>query len=208
MKDLKSGSSVRIQVRVMMLLCLASLVTMSNGMFVNSAQERSLSKRVNRSPEVSLAVDNSESPAVAIQVAGAKQISGHDYEQLTGSSQAAPRYISCPAIKVANTANQTVKAFALGIINKQTNSLDILRIGSHPLAAFEESVVTPEEWVAARKKTAKKFVHDRGVSREDKSSLGWSSEEMWLPGSIDDFYIFVGEVEFADGSSWFTKRTK
>jgi len=207
MTSLKPGFPGKIGVFGAMLLFLPSVGAMGNRMLMNNGQYKNMTKTVARAPEVSLAVDNTESPAVSIQVAGAKQITKHEYERLTRGLAASAKYISCPTIKVTNSANQTVKAFALGIINKQSNSLDILRIRSHPLEPFEEFVVTPGEWAKARKKTTKTFVHDAGVSREDKSLPGWSSEEMWLPGSIDDFYIFVGEVEFSDGTRWFTKRT-
>lgn len=216
MDKLKSGFPKRIGLCGVMLLFLLSVAVISNGMFLDNGQQGGVAKKIKRSPEVSLAVDNSESPAVSIQVAGAKeitgleyaQITGHDSEQLTRSLPASGRYTSCPTITVANTTNRTVKAFALGLINKQSNSLDILRMGDHPLGPFEEFVVKPAEWAKARKKSTKTFVHDGGGSREDNSMPGWSSEEMWFPGNITDFYIFVGEVEFSDGSRWFTKRDK
>jgi hypothetical protein len=208
MKTLKAGFPRRIGLCGVMLIFLPSVAVIGNSMFLNTGQYKDVTKKVKRSPEVPLAVDNTESPAVSIQVASAKQITGHEYEQLTQGLPASARYISCPTIKVTNNTNRTVKAFALGIINKQSNSLDILRMGSHPLEPFEEFVVQPAEWAKARKKMTKTFVHDAGVSREDKSLPGWSSEEMWLPGNVDDFYIFIGEVEFSDGTRWFTKRTK
>lgn len=207
MENLKTGFLRRIGLCGLMLLFLSSAGLMSNSMSANTGQSNT-TKKIKKSPEISLAVDNSESPAVAIQIASAKQITRNEYEQLTRSSPASAVYISCPTVNVTNTTNQSVKAFALGIINKQTNSLEILRMGSHPLAPFEEFVVQPTDWAKARKKSIKTFVHADGVSREDKSLPGLSSEEMWLPGNVDDFYIFVGEVEFSDGTRWFTKRTK
>jgi hypothetical protein len=216
MDNLKAGIRRRIGLCCVMLFFLPSVGVMGNSVFLDDGQQSGVAKKIKRSPDVSLAVDNSESPGVSIQTAGAKeitgleyaQITGHDSEQLTRSLSASARYTSCPTITVTNATNRTVKAFALGLINKQSNSLDILRIGDHPLAPSEEFVVKPAEWAKARKKTTKTFVHDGGVSREDESLPGWSSEEMWFPGNTTDFYIFVGEVEFSDGSRWFTKRDK
>lgn len=208
MTNLNVGFPGRIGVFAAMLLLLPSVGVMGNSTFVNNGQYKNMTKKLARSPEVSLAVDNAESPAVSIQVASTKQITGHEYEVLTQGLPASAKYISCPTTKVTNTTNQTIKAFALGIINKQSNSLDILRMGSHPLEPYEEFVVTPVEWAKARKKATKTFVHAEGVSREDKSLPGFNSEEMWLAGNSDDFYVFVGEVEFSDGSRWFTKRAK
>lgn len=185
---------------------LLSLPSVGQNKSANNEQDRNAVGRVDRTPSISLEVDNSENPAISIQVASAKEIAGHKFEQLTRTSPGSARYTSCPTTRVVNTTGRAIKAFALGLMNRNTNTLDIVRITSHPLVPFEEFQLEPAEWAKARKKGTKTFTHNGGVSAEDKRVIDWGSEEMWFPGVITDYYIFVGEVEFSDGTRWFTKR--
>ncbi|MEK6302205.1 MAG: hypothetical protein AABO41_15965 [Acidobacteriota bacterium] len=189
------------------LLVLTSLAPAYSTVFAgNRPLQRTTIERVRGFSDISLEVDNSEHPAVSIQSANTKTINKNQFSELTGGLAASARYSACPTVRVINTGNQPVKAFALGLLNKRTGALDVLRIGSHPLEPGEEFVVDPLLWAKTRKKPTKTFIQKDGVTWEDKRAPDWNSEEMWLPGDAADFQIFVGEVEVSNGTRWLTKR--
>ncbi|MFY9607949.1 MAG: hypothetical protein WAU45_04945 [Blastocatellia bacterium] len=189
------------------LLLLTSLVLGDNAIFaMNRGQEKTTAERVRGSSDTALEVNSSEHAAISIQSANTKTITKRQYKDLTGGLAGSARYSACPTVRVINMGDQTVKAFALGLLNKRTNALDVLRIGSHPLGPGEEFVVDPLLWAKARKKPTSNFIQRDGLTWEDKRPPDWNSEEMWFPGDAADFQIFVGEVEFSDGTRWFTKR--
>ena len=191
----------------LVLLVLTSVLPVDSTIFaMNRGQQKTTAERVRGFSDIALEVESSERPAVSIQSASTKTITKSQYRELTGGLPASARYSACPAVRVINTSQQTVKAFSLGLLNKRTNSLDVLRIGSHQLEPGEEFVVDPLLWAKTRKKPTKTFIQRDGLTWEDKRPPDWNSEEMWFPGDAADLLIFIGEVEFSDGTTWFTNR--
>lgn len=191
----------------LVLLVLTSLLPADSTIFaMNRGQQKITTERVREFSDIALEVDSSEHPAVSIQLANTKTITKSQYRELTGGLAASTRYSSCPAVRVINSSDQAVKAFSLGLLNKRTNALDVLRIGSHQLEPGEEFVVDPLLWAKTRKKPTKTLIQRDSLTWEDKSPPDWNSEEMWFPGDAADLQIFVGEVEFSNGTTWFTKR--
>lgn len=191
----------------LVLLVSASLLPINSTAFAGTRGQQKISvERVKGFSDVPLEVDNSERPAVSIQSANTKTITKNQFRELTGGLAASAGYSACPTVRVVNVGNQNVKVFAVGLMNKRTGSLDVLRLSKHPLSPGEEFVIDHLLWATARKKPTKTFIHKDGVTWEDKSPLDWNSEEMWFPGDAADFQIFVGEVEFSDGTRWFTNR--
>jgi hypothetical protein len=191
----------------LVLLVLTSLLPAESTIFaMTRRQQKTTAERVIGFSDIALEVDGSERPAVSIQSANTKTITKRQYRELTGGLGTSARYSACPTVRVVNMGNQTVKAFALALLNKRTNALDVLRIGSHQLEPGGEFVVDHLLWAKTRKKPTKTFIQKDGLTWEDKRAPDWNSEEMWFPGEAADLQIFVGEVEFSDGTRWFTKR--
>lgn len=201
------GSTATEGAGCLVLLVLTGLLPADSAIFaMNRGQQKTTTESVRGFSDIALEVDNSEHPAVSIQSASTKTITRSQYRELTGGLAGSARYTACPAVRVINTSDQTVKAFALGMFNKRTKRLDVLRIGSHSLEPREEFLVDPLLWVEAVKKPTRNFILKDGLAWEDTRPPDWNSEEMWFLGDAADFQIFVGEVEFSDGTTWFTKR--
>jgi hypothetical protein len=157
-------------------------------------------------PDLAVAADNIETSPISISSATAKEVTGEEYEKLTGMKPLYDKYVCGPSLKIVNSSGRKIKAVMLGLLDHRSNRLNVLRINGDSLKSGKEFSVDPSDWV--RGKAGKKFtLNDDGVAKEDTSLPSWSSEEMWLPGSITDFSVFVGKVEFADGGMWTTTRS-
>jgi hypothetical protein len=173
----------------------------------NSSQSnQQVITNVQNSPEIPLAVDNSESPPVGIQIAGAKEITGEVFQQLTGLSPNSSQYITVPNLTLLNNTNKTITAVVLALEDNRSNEHDGLFLTGLSIAPAGQFAVAPMDWAVPRKNMLKKYVTQGSDVQADTSEPTITSQEMWLAGSISNFSITIGRVEFADGTAWMTQR--
>ena len=151
-------------------------------------------------------IDTSENPGLWIQSATAKEIAGEQYQALTKQSALSTSYISIPNIKLVNNTNQTVIGFSLGLLNHRSGDMELYRKTQIQIEQGQEFIIDPMQWAGVRKKASHTFVQSGGVAQENVSPPTWHSEGAWVPGNIADFTIFVGQIDFSDGSRWRIKR--
>jgi len=188
----------------MLLIGNIALGTSASAVQNNDRQNDALAN-VRTSPDLPVAIDNSENPPLLIQKANVKEINRRDYEQLTRAASASDSYVRCPNIELANTTDKTLTSSALGFFNRTSGELQVL-IAKRRIEPFQKFLVEPADWASIRKGNLKKFVLKDGVALEDKSLPDLDSEAMWFSGRVNDFYVLVLEVSFEDGSKWTTKR--
>lgn len=171
----------------------------------DNEQQKSLLETIRRSSDLPINIDNSEHPPLLIQAANAKRTTGAEYEGLTGSRPASSYYISCPSVKLVNNTDKRVTAFFLGLFNRSSGDLEVLKINRR-VEPLKEFIVEPVDWASPRAAGVKKLIMGEGAAQEDKSLPDFSSEIMWFPGHITDFQVLITRVEFEDGSKWTIKR--
>lgn len=169
-------------------------------------QHKGIVEKIKTLPTININIDNSEESPILVQSATAREITDQEYEQLTGERSSSIRYTSCPTIKIINNTNRKVMAYSVGLMDSARGDLYVFRSTRRKIQPFEEFFVEPVDWAEPRNEGARKFTQEQGITREDKSLPGWDSKAMWFPGNATDFSIFVGEVKFADGTRWVTKR--
>lgn len=163
-------------------------------------------ENVQNSPELALAIDNSESSPMLIQTASAQEIINEKYQLLTGLYPKSSKYITVPNVTAINNTDRIVTAIVLVLTDKRSNEHDGLFITDLRIEPSGNLSVQPVEWAKPRKNMMKKYIATDGEVKEDTSDPDLSSEAMWLAGSISDFSISIGMVEFADGGKWMTNR--
>lgn len=172
----------------------------------NDSVQKEILETVKASPDLAIGVDNSESAPLVIESASVKEVTSGEYQQLTGTQSASGRYVTFPNVKLLNNTNQIVTAFVLVLEDKRSPEHDGLAITALKIEPFKDFAIEPIDWAKPKKKMVKKFIESGGVVQEDNREPGLDTEYMWLPGSVGDFSVLVGMVEFADGSKWMTKR--
>lgn len=163
-------------------------------------------ENLQNSSEISLAIDNSESAPVAIQTAGAKEIASEVFQQLTGLYSKSSKYITLPSVTAINNTNKTITAVVLVLTDNRSNEHDGLWMTALNIEPTQSLSVSPMDWAQPRKNMLHKYIEQSGEVKEDKSDPTINSPEMWLAGSINDFSISIGMVEFSDGTRWMTQR--
>lgn len=172
----------------------------------NRQANQQVIENVQNAPEVSLSIDNSESPPVAIQTAGAKEITGEVFQQLTGLSPNSSKYIAVPSVTVLNSTNKTVIAVGVALEDRRSKEHLGLLMTDLQIEPAGSLSIDPMDWAQPRKNMLKKYVAQGNDVQVDTSVPTIASKEMWLSGSINDFSIVIGMVEFADGTQWITQR--
>ena len=172
----------------------------------NNEQMEQTVERVRKSPDFPLNIDNTENPPILIQAASMKEVSGAEYQELTGIKTDSLKFVTFPNVRLINNTNQTVTAFILILVDKHSTRNKALMMSSLNLEPFKDFSIEPVIWAKPRRQMMRKFAEKEGTFQEDKSSPDLNSEEMWLPGGVSEFSVLVAGVEFADGSEWTTKR--
>jgi hypothetical protein len=189
-----------------MLVAVAVGVAVARNPTNSSQSNQQTITNVQSSPEIPLAIDNSESAPVGIQTAGAKEITGDVFQQLTGLSPNSSKYITVPNLTLLNNTNKTITAVVLALEDNRSNEHDGLFLTGLSIAPAGQFAVVPMDWAQPRKNMLKKYVAQGSDVQADTSDPTITSQEMWLAGSISNFSITIGRVEFADGTVWMTQR--
>lgn len=80
----------------------------------SGVQQQGALEKISSYPDLPVLIDTSEGSSLLIQTATAKQISGVEYEQLTGSKFVSNNYVTYPNVKLINNTNKKVVSFSLG----------------------------------------------------------------------------------------------
>lgn len=171
----------------------------------NQANQQVIANLQNSS-EIPLNVDNSESMPVAIQTAGAKEITSEVFQQLTGLYPKSSKYITVPSATVVNSTNKTITTVVLVLTDSRSNEHDGLWMTALNIEPTRSLSISPMDWSQPRKKMLHQYIEQNGEVGEDTSAPTIASPEMWLAGGISDFSISIGMVEFSDGTRWTTQR--
>ena len=67
---------------------------------------------------------------------------------------------------------------------------------------FKEVNVNPKDWASPKNAGVKKITLKDGVAYDHKDAIGLDSGMMWLAGSLTDFTVLVGQIQYEDGSKW------
>jgi len=205
-RTLKSNLSIGISATILLVASVAVGIGAAKNLTNSRQGDNQIARNVNNSPEIPLSINNSESSSVVIQTASAKEITGEVFQQLTGLSPKSSTYIRFPNVTATNNTNKIIKALVLVIEDRRSNEHDGLLMTDLRIEPAGSLSVDAIDWAKPRKNMMKKYLETGGEVKEDKRDPSISSEEFWLSGSIRDFSISIGMVEFADGTRWMTGR--
>jgi len=161
---------------------------------------------VQSSSDFALLIDSSETPPVGIQNAHSKEITGDVYQQLTGLSANSSKYITLPSVTVTNNSNKTITAVVIALEDNRSSEHEGLLLDSLSIAPGGSLSISPLDWARPRKKMLTKYVTQGSDVHVDTSAPTITSQEMWVAGSIQNFSITIGMVQFSDGTQWVTQR--
>lgn len=155
-------------------------------------------ERVRKSPDISVLTGNADGSPLFIRDAGVKEISGEEYQLLTGNKSDSGRQVSYPNVEIVNNSGKVVTTL---IVCFQAG--DSVRRRCHMVHDFSwqpAASLSIESWkwiipTVRLRQTGNKF-------EEDKSRPDLDRAEMWQQGRATDFVVYVGKIDFADGSSW------
>ena len=154
------------------------------------------------SPDLTFTSDNSENPPLLIREASAKEVNGSRYQKLTQNAPGAESYVSYPKIRLYNNTDKTIVSFGLVLRDKRSKKMVGLILKSR-LEPFSELSFESSQWV--RRDTTVTGSKEKGF-RTDTSVPSWDSQDIWLPGPAENFYVLVGRVYYSDGTVWKTSR--
>jgi hypothetical protein len=161
---------------------------------------------VQNSPDFSLLIDSFEAPPVSIQSASSKEITGEVYQQLTGLSANSLKYITLPSVAATNNSNKTITAIIIALEDNRSSEHEGILLNSLSIAPGGSLSVSPLDWAQPRKNMLTKYVTQGSDVQVDTSTPTITSQEMWVAGSIQNFSITIGMVQFSDGTQWMTHR--
>jgi hypothetical protein len=159
-----------------------------------------LFKQIEAANALQVFADNSHGSPLLIQEAGAKEISGQDYALLVGEDAGYDKHSTFPDVTLVNSSSKAIRSFVL-LVN---SAADKSHTG-HMLLQKDLSI-TPHSTFkldAAKWPMAERVTVQKGkeyINRLQKPGL--DSPKSWLPGASSDLRVFVGMVEFEDGTRW------
>jgi hypothetical protein len=155
-----------------------------------------LVKQIQTSQGTSVEADNSEAPPLSVTRARVKTITGDEYRNLIGvGGTIAGEYVSFPDTTIRNDSAKTITSFTLAVQSKQFPGKHWGKIVYNSMPPRGRLTVPAWGWVS---------VPRSGV--EDIERAAWASSGMWMVGTPGDLSVCVGDVQFADGTSWQTSR--
>lgn len=172
----------------------------------DSKRKKEIVESITRSQDNPIVIDNSENPPILIQSASVKQVTGAEYQHLTGVNSTSITYVTFPSVELINNSDRTIKEITLLLVDKHSNKNKVLMLMDRNIEPFTSFHIESVDWAKPRKQMTKKLIEKDGVFQEDTSLPTLASEEMWLPGGFRDFSLLVGQVKFADGREWITQR--
>ena len=162
-------------------------------------QKTRVLNQVNASRPTPIYGDNSTGSRLYIQEAGVKEISGNDFTALVGEAPMYYRQATFPEVTLLNTTGKTIKAFVLVVKSAQDKThAYVLYSKNLSITAGSTHKVASGDWPQVEKITVQKAGKFINVVQKP----GLTSARSWISGAASDLKVFVGLVEFEDGSTW------
>lgn len=160
-----------------------------------------LLKVVENSPELPIKVAGNDNCPFRIIEATVKEMSGPDFSRLTGKATNQSVVVSVPQVKLINTSPQTVTSFVLVVRDPQSRTSRGFVQRKVSIRSGAVYLIERTHFVAPETETV--ATSDMPV-RQIKSQPTLASDKYWLQfeGPIDQTFVTIGRVEFADGSVW------
>lgn len=133
-----------------------------------------------------------------------RRVSGSEFTKLTGRTTDLASVASVPEVTLVNNFGKTITAFVLAIRDPKTRATRGFVQRKVSIGPGETYIVKREHFVDSEKQTV---ADEKGAVREKWILPKMDSEKYWIqfPGQAEMF-ITVGQVSFADGSSWMIKQ--
>lgn len=166
-----------------------------------STSSKALVERVKQSSDLSVNFTNFSTVPLNIERATVTEISGSDYQVLTGKATSAAKVASFPNITLQNITDRHVTKLTIVIGNKNTGKASALTLNKISLKPQEVFTVHTSDWRAERSIQ----MVDNGDSAESIPKIAdFDSDRMWLSGdaSAEDLTVRLAMVGFDDGNMW------
>ena len=160
-----------------------------------------LIERVEKAPMTPIRIQQDDDAPLRILEAKVHEVSGVDYERITGEKTDLPSVISAPEVKVINTSNKTVKRILLVVDDPSAEKSQGINKGGLAIAPGDTFTIVPGNFVKVEYTTA---VDENGkLTSGEREPI--RSKKFWLPfPDRTRLQVRVG-VEFNDGTRWYNR---
>jgi hypothetical protein len=166
-----------------------------------------LIERVRQAPDIAINYNNFEGVPLTIQTATSKEVSGSDYQQLTGGDPSgANRFATFPTVKLQNVTNQRIAKLMVAVGDRQTKKWYVVNFHSANIAPQQVFSIAPTDWYHEKKS---KDSNDKKATSPSKIR-DFDAVGLWWPGgaSAQDLVLRIALVEFDNGGKWQADETK
>ncbi len=133
-----------------------------------------------------------------------KRVSGSQFTELTGKTTDLTSVASVPEVTLVNNTSTTITAFVLAIRDPKTRATRGFVQRRVSIGAGETYIVKREHFVDSEKQTV---ADGKGAVRQKWVLPKMDSEKYWIQfAGQAEMFITVGQISFADGSSWMIKE--
>ncbi len=170
----------------------------------NSTGTVSTLQQIEKSADQPLRVVETADSPLRILGAKVKEISGSDFEKLTGQKTSLNTVCSVPEVQLLNSSEKAITGFVLVIrdpASKTTRGI------------VQTKILIPQgETFTARRQAFMRAEWTSSVDNEGEISArlahrNMNSEKFWISfASRSDLFVTVARVNFQDGSSWKVKE--
>lgn len=174
---LKSNLIIGISAAMLLAAVVAVGVAVARNLTNSSQPNQQVIENVQNSPEIPLSIDNSESAPVSIQTAGAKEITGEVFQQLTGLYPKSSKYITVPSVTAINNTNKVITSVGLALEDRRSKEHFGLLMTDLKIEPAGSLAINPMDWAKPRKKMLNKYIENGGEVKADTSAPTISSEK-------------------------------
>lgn len=164
---------------------------------VNSLKQAVI-ERVKNAPGVSIKVEDSAESPLRVQSAQVKQISGSEYQSLTGISTQAAVHSSFPELTLINSSGRVVKEFIAGLKDAQTGQYHFVTFYDLKVLPGGTYTVPANSWMQPERVTTAK--NGKTVTQYQRG--GFDSPGIWLPSEASELSAAVLKVIYNDDQVW------
>jgi len=160
-----------------------------------------LLQKIKQSPDIPINFTNFDGVPLSIQKAVTKEISGAEYQELTGEdASGADVFASFPSVTLLNATNQRVTKFMVTVGNRQTKKWYVVNFREANIAPQQSFSMTASDW--RRDKVSK--LEDSKTPQVPSKVTDFDSPRVWWPGGAkaNDLVLRIAIVEFENGKQW------
>lgn len=162
-------------------------------------------RQLDTSPEAFISVETTQGNPFTIEQATVKQINGFSYATITNDrADIDTDRVSLPAFTAVNRSDKTINAFGVCLASRTKKVSTFCFIKQRlNFAPGQQIKVERNEALEFRVNARRKTPNGQSPMAPGRDKTAdFNYPEMWSPGQPNDYYLFLINADFSDGSNW------